>query len=118
MENELKKLETFDLIHFRGKSHFEDDGSQNHLVFQTVSRYFKTVSVNDSTILSWKSKVLSDASFKPPTSNKMLNPSVNCVGTKVRVKFNEDCLKKDKNTFNHGKIVNIYIVYKIKRVLT
>ena len=51
-------------------------------------------------------------------SLKMLNPSVNCVGTKARVKFNEDCLKKDKNTFNHGKIVNIYIVYKIKKVLT
>ena len=37
VENELKKLETFDSIYFRGKSHFEDDGTQNYLVFQTVS---------------------------------------------------------------------------------
>ena len=29
VENELKKLETFDSIYFRGKSHFEDDGNQS-----------------------------------------------------------------------------------------
>ena len=30
------------------------------------------------------------------TSNKMLNPSVNYVGTKARVKSNKDCSKQDK----------------------
>ena len=34
VENELKKLKTFDSIYFRGKSHFEEDGTQNLLVFQ------------------------------------------------------------------------------------
>ena len=29
IENELKKLKTFDSIYFRVKSHFEDDGAQN-----------------------------------------------------------------------------------------
>ena len=29
------------------------------------------------------------------------------------VKFNGSCLKQDKITFNHGKIVNIYIVYDL-----
>ena len=44
-------------------------------------KYFKTVSINNSNILSWKSKGLSDESIKPPsTSNKMLNPSANYVG--------------------------------------
>ena len=77
VENQLKKLETFDSIHFRGKSHFEDDGTQNYLVFQRVRRHFKTVSANDSNILSWQSKGLSYKSINPPsTSNKMLNPSV------------------------------------------
>ena len=66
----MKKLETFDSIYFRGKSHFEDDGTQNYLVFQTVSRYFKTVSANNSNILSWKSKGLSDESIKAPTTSK------------------------------------------------
>ena len=42
----------------------------------------------------------------------MLNPSVNYIGTKARVKFNGDSLKQDKISFDHGKIVNIYIVYE------
>ena len=59
---------------------------------------------------------MSDECFKPlTTSNKMLNHSVDFVGTKGRVKFNGDCLRQDKITFNHGKIVNIYIVYEIER---
>ena len=33
VENELKKLETFDSVYFRGKSDFEDDGTQSYLVF-------------------------------------------------------------------------------------
>ena len=37
-ENELKKLKTFDSCHFIGKSHFEEDGTQNHLVFQPMYR--------------------------------------------------------------------------------
>ena len=45
VENELKKLETFDSIHFRGKNHFQDDGTQNYLVFQPVQMYFKIVTL-------------------------------------------------------------------------
>ena len=109
----LKQLETFDSIYFRGKSHFEDNDSQNYLVFQTAYRYFKTVGINDSNILSWKSKGLSDESIKPPSaSNETLNPSVNYVGAKGRVKFNGDCLKL---SFDHGKIKNISTVYEIDK---
>ena len=108
VKNEFKKLETFDSIYFHGTSHFEDYGNQYDLVFQAVNRYFKTVSAKDSNILSWKSKGLCDKIIKlPSTSNKMLNPSADYVGTKARVKFNGDCLKQEKFTFNHVKIVNI-----------
>ena len=56
--------------------------------------YFNTVSVNDSYILSWKSKGLSDESIKSrTTSNKMLNPSLTYIGNKIRVKINGDSLK-------------------------
>ena len=58
---------------------------------------------------------MSDESIKIlSTSNKMFNPSVNYVGAKARVKFDGDCLKQEKVSFDHGKIVNsnIYIVYK------
>ena len=33
VENELKKLKTFDSSYCIGKSHFEEDGTQNYLVF-------------------------------------------------------------------------------------
>ena len=57
-----------------------------------------------------------DGSIKPlTTDNKMLNPSIDYVGTKTRVKCRGVCLKQEKVTFNHGKIVNIYIFYEIER---
>ena len=39
VKNKLKKLKRFDLIYFRGKSRFEEDGTQNYLVFQPMYRY-------------------------------------------------------------------------------
>ena len=33
------------------------------------------------------------------------------------VKFNGSCLKQDKVTFNHGKIVNMYIFSTLKSTL-
>ena len=110
----MKKLKAFDSSYFQGRSHFEEDGTQNWLVFQPISRYIKAVTT-DSVIQSWKSKGLSNESIKPPY--EILNPSKNYVGTKMRVAFNGDCLKQEKITFNHGKIVNIYIVYEIENSL-
>ena len=64
--------------------------------------------------LSWKPKGLSDESVQPLSiPDKMLNPSVNYVGTKARVEFRRDYLKQEKITFNHEKKVNIYIAYEI-----
>ena len=54
---------------------------------------------------------------KPPTApNNILTPTLNYHDTKAKVSFSRACLKQDKVTFNHGKIVNIYIVYKIIRI--
>ena len=65
-----------------------------------------------------ESKGLSDESIKSPTtSNKLLDPSLDFVGTKARVKFSGDCLKQEKITFNHEKVVNIYIVYEIEKIV-
>ena len=36
VENELNKLKTFDSRYFIGKSHFEENGVQNYLVFQAI----------------------------------------------------------------------------------
>ena len=47
------------------------------------------------------------------TPNQRITPSLEYYGTKAIVRFNESCLKQDKVTFNHGKIINIYIVYEL-----
>ena len=95
IENKLKKLKIFDSSCFQGKSHFEDDGTLNWLVFQPMQRYFKLAKDNPSIILSWKFKGLSDERIKAPcTINKILNPSQYYVGTKGRVKFTGDYLKQ------------------------
>ena len=52
IKNELNKLKTFDFCYFIGKSHFEEDGVQNYLVFQPVYRYFKFIS-NTNFISEW-----------------------------------------------------------------
>ena len=119
IENELKKLKTFDSIYFRGKSHFEKDGTQNYLVFQPMYRYFKRViGVGTGNYIDfWKSKGLSDENITAPsTSDYKLNPQLSYFGTKTRVDFRGSCLKQDKITFNYGKIVNIYIVYELNKL--
>ena len=89
VENELKKLKTFDSICFCCKSHFEDDSTQNYLAFQTTCRCFKRVSHANDHILSWKYKGFSDENIKPPsTSNNNPYPLLNYVGTKTRVELN------------------------------
>ena len=41
VQNELNKLKAFDSSYFIGKSHFEEDGAQNYLVFQPLIKYFQ-----------------------------------------------------------------------------
>ena len=54
-------------------------------------------------------------------SDEVIKPSDNSLALTLRydnkrmyLEFNEGCLKQDKFTYNHGKIVNIYIVYDLK----
>ena len=58
VKNELNKLKTFDSSYFIGKSHFEDDGTQNYLVFQPINKCSKVIT-NTDYISSWKSKGVS-----------------------------------------------------------
>ena len=114
VESELKKLKTFDLSYFRSKCHVEEDGTQNYLVFQPMYIYLKRIAGNGSYIYYQNSKGLSDERVNSvKTPNHSITPNLEYYGTKTRVKFNGSCLKQDKVTFNHGKIVNIYIVYEL-----
>ena len=76
VENELEKLKAFDLGYFIGKSYFEENGTQNHFMFQPINRYFKLIA-NTKYILSWQSTQLSDETIKPPaTSDNSLSPLI------------------------------------------
>ena len=96
VENELNKLKTFDSSYFIGESHFEEDGTQNYLVFQPLNKYFKVIT-NTDYVSSWKSKGLSAETIKPPiTPDNSLTPTVIYNGTKTRVKYIGSCLKQPK----------------------
>ena len=109
----MNKLKTFDSSYFIGKSHFEEDGTQNYSVFQPINRYFKIIA-NTDYVPSWESKGLSAQSIKPPT---IFDNSPTLVlkyyGIKRRVKFTGSCLKQPKMSYTHGIAVNIYIVYEL-----
>ena len=87
LENELKKLKTFDLSYLKGKCHFEEDGTQNYLVFQPMCRYFKRVAGvgSGNYIYFWKSKGLSDERINSvTTSNYSIIPELSHHGTKTK----------------------------------
>ena len=64
-------------------------------------------------IVQWKSKGLADEAIKiPPNSSNVFEPLLDYYGTKIRLKLNKNILKQDKITYNHGKVINIYILSK------
>ena len=113
VENELNKLKTFDSSYFIGKSHFEEDGVRNYLIFQPLNKCFKVIA-NTDYVSSRISKGLSPEIIKPPTtSDNSLTPELSYYGTKTRVKFTGSCLKQPKISCTRGKVGNIYIAYKL-----
>ena len=115
-EIDLTKLKTFDEVYFRGKNYVEYSGTLIYLVFQPINKYFKkNIGVgNDEYIYFWKSRGFSGERINSITSsNYMIASSLDYLGATIKVKFSRSCLRQDKITYTHGKIVNIYIVYEI-----
>ena len=109
----MKKLKTLDSSYFIGKSRFEEDGTQNYLIFQTINRYLKMIA-NTDYVSSRKPKGLPAENITPPaTSDNSLTPTMSYYGTKMRVKFTESCFEHPKVSYTHATIVNIYIVYEL-----
>ena len=80
-------------------------------------RYFKMVSgfCTGNYIYFWKSRGLTDENITAPTiSDYRLNPQLSYLGDKIRVEFKGSCLKQNKITYTHGKVVKIYIVYEMR----
>ena len=51
----------------------------------------------------------------PTTSDYSLHLQLSYPGTKPSVEFRGSCLKQDKITYDHGKVINIYIVNEISK---
>ena len=84
-------------------------------------RYFKRIAGvgNGNYIYYWQSKGLPDERIDSiKTANHSITPFLDYYGTKTRVEFNGSCLKQDSVTFNHRKVVNIYIVYEISKSIS
>ena len=88
-------------------------------VFQPIKKYFKTYTAHKfstrylvvfTDIEEWKSKGLNDESIKCLTASnddKILSPELSYSGSKASLEINGSFLIQYKDTFNHGKIVNI-----------
>ena len=117
--NDLDK----DASYFRGKNYFGDDGMQNYFAFQPMHKYFKRVidrTNNTVYVHYWQSKRLSDGKINAPgtSSSNDQAPVLEYRGARIRLKFKGDLLRQNKVTYNHGKIVHIYIVYEIISTFT
>ena len=99
------KLQTFDSSFSRGKSHFEDDGTQKYLVFQTVYKKFKIIA-NSYHILVSKSKGFPDRIIKPPAASNILV-------LLLQIKFHGSNLNQKRVRFTRKFVANIGIVYRI-----
>ena len=81
----LKKLKTCHSSYFKDKSHFEEEGTQNYLVFQPMYKYFKKIAGvgSGNYIYFLKSKGLSDERLDANTaSNYSITPELSFYGTK------------------------------------
>ena len=76
-------------------------------------KYFKKVidsTGNTAYVHYWQSKGLS-------SSNDQV-PILEYGGAGIRLKFKGDLLRQSKVKYNHGKIINIYIIYEISFTFT
>ena len=110
LDNELKKLKTFNTEYFEGKSYFEGgDGTQNMLVFQVKGEYFGRASLGSTERYTWKSKGISDENCYYNGGNidkKLTKPMHVSLGSDQS--FFQDTAKAIASS-----VVNTYICYKL-----
>ena len=99
VENELKKLKTFDSSLFIGQSYFNDDGSQLYLKFQSIYKTITTFSVLKNIISKFESKGLLNKKFRPLyTRKKIIYPKLQWNKSRLRLRFEGSCLKQEDTT--------------------
>ena len=101
--------------YFRGKDYFDNDGAQNVLVFRLVFSSFKRSGAN---ISSWRSSGIYDDGnviLTAVSNSSSVVPRLINENGKLNVSFSGNLLKQTKVAYNHGRIINIYIVYKLQK---
>ena len=94
VENEFKKLQTFDSSLFIGQSYFNNDGAQLYLKFQPIYKTITTFPGLKNTMSEWESKGLSNEKFRPPyTVNKILSPKMLWDNSRLGLRFEGSSLK-------------------------
>ena len=77
VENEFKKLQTFNSSLSIGQSYFNNDGAELYLKFQPIYKTITTFPGLKNTISEWESKgLLNEKSRLPYTVNKVLPPKM------------------------------------------
>ena len=108
--NDLERVASY----FRGKNYFDEDGTQNYLVFQGVYKYFEDVDASKTTIKfhanSWISKGLSDEKISSVSGFK--RPFIEYMNARIKLKVDESILTQKLST-SLGLIANYNIVYKL-----
>ena len=67
-------------------------------------------------ITKWKSKGLSNENLEVvSTSDNALSPEINYNENKIRLNFSGSILQQKIITYNHKKVVNLYVVYIITK---
>ena len=103
IDNELKKLKTFDTDYFVGGNYFE-------LVFQVKSIFFKLITLGYTKYNTWKSKGIFDQSLyfaNGDITTKLTRPSDVVLGA------NDYFFQDSANVITNKNIVNVYITYKL-----
>ena len=76
VENEFKKLETFDSSLFISQSYFNNDGIKLYLILQRLYHTLKILGDSEK-VVSWKSKGLPTEKITiPTTTDNSLSPSI------------------------------------------
>ena len=83
LQRTRKRLRSPDLGYFKGNNHFEEDGTQNYLIFQPLNKYLTLIG-STKYISSWKSKGLSNETIKPvATSDNIVTPLIDYYTSKT-----------------------------------
>ena len=79
-----------------------------------TSIFTRVIATDNNTYVDyWQSDGVSNEKLNAPNTNTNNDqaPILEYNGSTISLQFSGDCLKQNKVSYNHGKIVNIYCIY-------